>query len=73
MAETYLPKTEYNRLAETLLSAAPIPNIEPCLFADVAKDEMRAALGKRHDVWLETVDPNKVSEWVSKIEGRAKQ
>ena len=52
----YLPDSEYHARVETLFSAAPLLNIEPCPFAGcVTKDGIMLALGEKLDLWPESI------------------
>jgi hypothetical protein len=56
MAETYLPMTKYNRLVATIMSVAPLLNIEPSPWTGtITKDEIKLALGEHCDIWPESI------------------
>jgi hypothetical protein len=52
----YLPKTKYNRLVATLMSVAPLLNIEPSAWTGtITEDEIKIALGEKLDIWPESI------------------
>lgn len=53
---TYLPDDEHNALVGTLLSAAPLLNIEPSPWTGtITEDEIKLALGEKLDIWPESI------------------
>jgi hypothetical protein len=57
MAATYLPMTKYNRLVATLMSVAPLLNIEPSAWTGtITEDEIKLNfLGEKLDIWPECI------------------
>ena len=56
MAATYLPDDENDRLVKTLMSVAPLLNIEPSPWTGtITEDEIKIALGEKLDIWPEHI------------------